>query len=122
MKKEYRKAAKVYAQSSKTFEEATLRFINEGLFTYLIDYLAEVLAIILRKPPQAQSKQQKLLLCTWIVELKLNEINDILSRAKSDLATLEEREEAQTEWAEKRNQLRSFLTEHKGRVNPETIF
>ena len=92
MKKEYRKAAKVYAQSSKTFEEATLRFINEGLFTCLIDYLAEVLAIILRKPPQAQPKQQKLLLCTWIVELKLNEINDILSRRKSDLATPEERD------------------------------
>jgi len=77
MKKEYSLAAHYYAQSSKTFEEVTLRFIQENLFTCLIDYLVKVLDTILLKPDQEQCKPQKLLLCTWIVELKLNEINDI---------------------------------------------
>jgi len=98
MQKKYREAAKVYAQSSKTFEEATLRFINEGLFTCLIDYLAEVLDIILRKPAREQSKQQKLLLCTWIVELKLNEIDDIVSSKQSDLVGEDERQQLDAEW------------------------
>jgi hypothetical protein len=33
----------------------------------------------MKKQDQEQVKPQKNLLCTWIVELKLNEINDILS-------------------------------------------
>jgi hypothetical protein len=79
LKKQYKDAANFYAQSSKTFEEVTLRFIQENLFTFLIDYLTKVLEIVMKKQDQEQVKPQKNLLCTWIVELKLNEINDILS-------------------------------------------
>lgn len=43
MKKKYKEAADMYAQSSKIFEEVTLRFIQENLFTYLIDYLNKIL-------------------------------------------------------------------------------
>lgn len=47
LKKKYSEAARFYAQSQKTFEEVTLRFITENLFGHLIEYLTAVLNIIL---------------------------------------------------------------------------
>ena len=122
MKKKYREAAKFYAQSSKTFEEVTLRFIQENLFTCLIDYLVKVLDTILLKPDQEQCKPQKLLLCTWIVELKLNEINDISSSRESDRLTAREKEQLEADYNAKMDAFRAFLDKHKENVNEETIF
>ena len=86
LKKQFKEAANFYAQSNKTFEEVTLRFIQENLYTFLIDYLVKVLDIVCSKPEQYQEqvKPQKMLLCTWVVELKLNEINDIMSALGSE--------------------------------------
>lgn len=52
LKEDYREAAKYYAESSKTFEEVTLKFVRENLFTCLIDYLEAVLKKVLRKKDQ----------------------------------------------------------------------
>ena len=43
LRKNYTDAAKYYAQSSKSFEEVSLRFIQENLYSYLIEYLDLVL-------------------------------------------------------------------------------
>ena len=51
-KKKYTDAAKFYAQSSKTFEEVTLRFITESQYTCLIVYLTKVLEIVCKKKDQ----------------------------------------------------------------------
>lgn len=45
-KKSYKEAARYYAQSSKTFEEVSLRFIQENLYTALIEYLELMLGKI----------------------------------------------------------------------------
>lgn len=52
MKKKYKDAANFYAQSSKSFEEVTLRFMQENLYTCLIDYLTKVLEIVMKKKDQ----------------------------------------------------------------------
>jgi len=51
-KKKYSEAAKYYARSSKTFEEVSLRLIQENMFNCLIEYLESVLEIILKRPDQ----------------------------------------------------------------------
>lgn len=53
-KKKYSEAAKYYARSSKTFEEVSLRFLQENQFNILIEYLEHVLDIILKRPDQEQ--------------------------------------------------------------------
>ena len=50
LQKKFSEAAQYYAQSSKTFEEVTLRFIQDKLYTHLIEYLLKVLDIVVLKP------------------------------------------------------------------------
>jgi len=88
----------------------------------LIDYLVKVLDVILLNPDQEQCKPQKLLLCTWIVELKLNEINDISSSRESDRLTAREKEQLEADYNTKMDTFRAFLDKHKENVNEETIF
>ena len=45
-KKNYKEAAKFYAQSSKTVEEVALKFMEEEQYQALIFYLQNVLEII----------------------------------------------------------------------------
>jgi hypothetical protein len=122
LKKQYKDAAVYYAQSNKTFEEVTLRFIQANLYTYLIDYLIKVLEIVMQKPDQEAVKPQKLLLCTWIVELKLNEINDILGRKENEKLKPAERTALEGQYQTKQISFDSFLKQHKENVNEETIF
>jgi hypothetical protein len=67
-------AAEYYAKSEKTFEEVTLKFLRAGLYIYLENYLQKVLERLDKN--REDQKPQRVLLCTWIVELKLNEINN----------------------------------------------
>ena len=67
-------AADYYAKSEKTFEEVTLKFLRSNLYMYLERYLQKVLERI--DVNKEELKPQRMLLCTWIVELKLNEINN----------------------------------------------
>lgn len=57
-----------------------MKFIGENLYTNLIEYLMLMFEKIIKKEqadPNYKPQKQKLLICTWIVELKLNEINAI---------------------------------------------
>ena len=71
-------AADYYAKSEKTFEEVTLKFLRSNLYMYLERYLQKVLERI--DVNKEELKPQRMLLCTWIVELKLNEINNYQSK------------------------------------------
>lgn len=51
----------------------TLKFLRANLYSYLENYLQKILERI--DPKKEELKAQRVLLCTWIVELKLNEIN-----------------------------------------------
>ena len=48
LRKKYNEAAKYYAQSSKSFEEVSLRFIKENLYECLIEYLEHVLHKVMK--------------------------------------------------------------------------
>mmetsp|Transcript_34545 Transcript_34545/g.25651 ORF Transcript_34545/g.25651 Transcript_34545/m.25651 type:complete len:82 (+) Transcript_34545:724-969(+) len=67
-------AADYFAKSEKTFEEVTLKFLKNNLYMHLEKYLIKVLERIDKN--RQEFHPQRMLLCTWIVELKLNEINN----------------------------------------------
>lgn len=77
-KDKYEMAADYYAKSDKTFEEVTLKFLKNQLYIYLERYLSKVLERL--DTTKEELKPQRVLLCTWIVELKLNEINNYQSK------------------------------------------
>lgn len=92
------------------------------MYTNLIDYLAKVLEIVSKKENQEKLKPQKLLLCTWIVELKLNEINDLLSKMEDENLRPIEKAHINDQYQTKLITFNSFLSKHKQDVNEETIF
>ncbi len=69
----FEKAAELYAQSDKTFEEVALKFLRAKKYSELISYLDRILMAI--DPKREDLYPQRMLLYTWIVELKLNQIN-----------------------------------------------
>lgn len=82
----YDRSVEYYAKSNKSFEEVALKFLSKNLHYHLCKYLELFLERIKRLCKIDTSKDykpQKILLCTWIVELKLNEINKIKIKADS---------------------------------------
>ena len=73
IKEKYESAADYYSKSEKTFEEVTLKFLKANLYNYLEIYLQKMLDKI--DKTREDLYPQRMLLCTWIVELKLNELN-----------------------------------------------
>ena len=80
-KEKYELAADYYSKSEKTFEEVTLKFLRANLYIYLENYLQKVLEKLDRH--REDLYPQRMLLCTWIVELKLNEINNCQAQLES---------------------------------------
>lgn len=68
-------AADYYAQSDKTFEEVALKFLHANRYSDLIHYLERILKAI--DLSREDLHPQRMLLYTWIVELKLNQINSL---------------------------------------------
>jgi len=76
----YRDSVIYYSRSNKSFEEVALKFLNTNQQSYLCLYLEKFLdrVILLAKTNRAKDyKPQKILLSTWVVELKLNELNKL---------------------------------------------
>lgn len=74
----YERSVEFYAKSNKSFEEVSLKFLSKGLHYHLCKYLELFLERVKRVSDNNPAKDyypQKILLCTWIIELKLNEIN-----------------------------------------------
>ncbi|CAI2378217.1 unnamed protein product [Moneuplotes crassus] len=83
----YTRSAEYYAKSNKSFEEVTLKFLNNNLHQHLCTYLELFLKrikILSTRNPHRDYKPQKILLCTWIVELKLNDINKMRIKADAE--------------------------------------
>jgi len=122
LKKKYSEAAKYYAQSSKTFEEVSLRFIQENLYDCLIEYLEQVLDSLLERPNQEALKPYKLLLSTWIVELKVNELNSIQAKKDDEKLAEAEQDKCKAEYQIKLKAFRDFLKKTKDMKNVESVF
>ena len=69
-KEKFESAADYYSQSDKTFEEVALKFLQAARYSELIQYLERILKAI--DPTREDLQPQRMLLYTWIVELKLN--------------------------------------------------
>ena len=86
-RKEYVLAARYYAKSKRSFEEVSLKFVSsagtgdgaalmpedqgklrKALKIYLLGKLRDL---------AANEKMQKTILCMWLVEMYLNEMNDL---------------------------------------------
>jgi vacuolar protein sorting-associated protein 18 len=110
-KEKFDKAADYYAQSDKTFEEVALKFLHRQRFNELIMYLERILRAIDVKKEELQP--QRMLLYTWIVELKLNQINQLQAAAAST-SNAEEAKRAEEDISLKQKKFHEFLKEHAG--------
>eukprot|EP00658_Telonema_sp_P-2_P068297 TRINITY_DN5723_c0_g1_i10.p1 TRINITY_DN5723_c0_g1~~TRINITY_DN5723_c0_g1_i10.p1 ORF type:complete len:969 (-),score=176.47 TRINITY_DN5723_c0_g1_i10:301-3207(-) len=103
---DYVAAAQIYAQSPRPFEEVALKFIQIGHREALIKFLTEKL-----RPMRENAKIQRTLICTWLTELFLDELNQAkFSSAGSD-------SEQHTEAV---SRFRCFLEQHHEDLDPAT--
>jgi len=118
----YEKAAELYAQSDKTFEEVALKFLHSQRYSELISYLERILMAI--DPKREDLYPQRMLLYTWIVELKLNQINSLQAQHAAATTPAEARS-LDEDIQYKQKKFYEFLKEHAsslGHAGHETVF
>eukprot|EP00656_Telonema_subtile_P001802 TRINITY_DN1077_c0_g1_i10.p1 TRINITY_DN1077_c0_g1~~TRINITY_DN1077_c0_g1_i10.p1 ORF type:complete len:717 (-),score=192.85 TRINITY_DN1077_c0_g1_i10:160-2310(-) len=103
---EYMTAAQIYAQSPRSFEEVALKFVRIGHTGALIRFLTEKL-----RPMRENAKIQRTIICTWLTELFLNELNQLKYSGQAD---------AQAAQADAVTRFRAFLTQHRDDLDPAT--
>ncbi len=138
--KKFDDAANILARTTKSVEEVTMAFLNKGQKDSLRRYLLNKLKLIQHfKDNDSNSEggqlatQQLTCLCTWIVELyldKLNEMHDSIELAESlktqkfpttinipiNIATV------QAQVAKMRTDLITFLEKQKDNLHKDTTF
>lgn len=111
----YEKSVDYYSSSNKSFEEVALKFLNRGLHSHLCKYLEMFLKrvkMLGKMNPHKDYKPQKILLSTWIVELKLNEINKIKVKALTDSDDPQQIENQKLTQAELEREFWNFLDDN----------
>ncbi|KDE09671.1 hypothetical protein MVLG_00077 [Microbotryum lychnidis-dioicae p1A1 Lamole] len=112
----YIQSAQCYAQSSKSFEEVALRFVDKNEHDALRYYLTAKLERISKS-----DLTQRMMLATWLVEIYLSKINQLEDMAAAERS----REDAQNFEVEKpmtEEDLRNFFKTYKDNLDPTTIF
>ncbi|GAA5878842.1 hypothetical protein JCM1840_000732 [Sporobolomyces johnsonii] len=112
----YIQSAQSYAQSSKSFEEVVLRFVDKNERDALRYYLVARLERLRRT-----DLTQRMMLATWLVEIYLAKINELEDAAAAERAS----EDADNILAEKsmvEEDMRQFLTTYKENLDPKTVF
>lgn len=79
------RSVEYYAFSNKSFEEVTLKFMNNNQLSYLLKYLdfflVRVKTYISKNISKIDEfKPQIMLISTWIVELRMSEISDLKNK------------------------------------------
>merc|ERR1711959_806782 len=69
---DYVTAAQIYAQSPRSFEEVALKLVRVGNREALIKFLIEKL-----RSMRENAKIQRTLICTWLTELFLDQLNQL---------------------------------------------
>lgn len=125
-------AAEMYAKTNLSFEEVALKFINagevQGLKVFLLSKLhtlpnevrapqavAESCEPPLTPAPPTQAKTQRSILCTWLLELYLNQVNQLLSEEDNPESRAEGHAIIQSEFEH-------FVTAYKAHFDPPTAF
>jgi hypothetical protein len=98
-------AARYYGRTTKSFEEVALKFIQmnerDALRTFLIFKLESL---------RSEDKTQLTILCTWLVEIFLNKLNQLKDAGN------------QKAYEMSHDDFRHFLEEHHPHLNPQTTF
>ena len=121
----YEKAAMLYVKSNRSFEEVILKYITAEENKGLVCYLKEQLKLI--KDDKCMNIQ-RLLICTWIIEISISELkqNEIITMSElPENVTREEAEERDRQvknYKETLNSFQDFLLEYKADLESETVF
>eukprot|EP00771_Trimastix_marina_P002723 gnl/Trimastix_PCT/3878.p1 GENE.gnl/Trimastix_PCT/3878~~gnl/Trimastix_PCT/3878.p1 ORF type:complete len:1128 (-),score=305.69 gnl/Trimastix_PCT/3878:97-3480(-) len=110
----FHEAAKLWARAGKAFEEVTLKFMDRR--DVLKTYLQEKLSVLDRRANRGNAeatsdieKTQRTLLCTWLVELYLDQLSELEYEEEAGLVRdLEE-------------ELSQFLIDHQGALKNNVI-
>jgi len=102
---DYVTAAQIYAQSPRSFEEVALKFVRVGHTEALIKFLTEKL-----RSMRENAKIQRTLICTWLTELLLDQLDQLKFEHSVDGPQL----------SEKTQMFRAFLEQHKDDLDPAT--
>ncbi|KAF0697671.1 Aste57867_11642 [Aphanomyces stellatus] len=110
-REEYDVAAKLYAKSSRSFEEVALRFMEAKATNALHTFLLQKLELT-----SVDDKTQATVLCTWLVELFLDKFNDLTMGGEHDV------ERTIDLHANLLFEFKQFLQDHKRHLDPATTF
>lgn len=103
-REQYDRAAAIYAKTTRSFEEVALRLVDVGQRDCLKTFLLEKLKCLKRN-----EKTQKTVVCTWLVELYLDQFTYLDPADVDDHANL-------------LFEFKQFLQDHKRSLDPATTF
>ncbi|GAA5918386.1 hypothetical protein JCM1841_003937 [Sporobolomyces salmonicolor] len=112
----YIQSAQSYAQSSKSFEEVVLRFVDKNERDALRYYLVARLERLRRT-----DLTQRMMLATWLVEIYLAKVNELEDAAAAERAS-EDAGNILAEQSMVEEDMRQFLTTYKENLDPKTVF
>lgn len=101
-----------------------MKFLHKQKFNELIMYLEAILKSINTTANKDDLQPQRMLLYTWIVELKLNQINSLQAQ-QSSITNANDMKAAEEEIALKKRTFHEFLKVHAGglgQAGHETVF
>ncbi|KAF8739352.1 hypothetical protein AX14_009923 [Amanita brunnescens Koide BX004] len=112
----YFNAAQCYAQTSITFEEVTLKFLDVGERDALRSYLISRL-----ERTRKTDLTQRMILATWLVEIYLSKCNE-LDDAIASQAISSDMDNFQAENMLIEDDLKQFLETYKNHLDPTTVY
>ncbi|GAA5923143.1 tethering complex subunit PEP3 [Sporobolomyces koalae] len=112
----YIQSAQSYAQSSKSFEEVVLRFVDKNERDALRYYLVAKLERLRRT-----DVTQRMMLATWLVEIYLAKINELDDAAAAERAS-EDADNIHAERSMVEEDMRHFLSTYKENLDPRTVY
>lgn len=133
----WERSVEYYSVSNKSFEEVTLKFLHQNKVTYLLKYLENFLFRVkkfvgVKQARRDQFKPQLMMLCTWIIELRISEIseskNAIDIKRQTKLSDgLQESDQAALEFKEKfleqsQDEFHKFLIENQDSIDIVTLY
>eukprot|EP01022_Parablepharisma_sp_SALTPOND_P000883 TRINITY_DN105194_c3_g1_i1.p1 TRINITY_DN105194_c3_g1~~TRINITY_DN105194_c3_g1_i1.p1 ORF type:complete len:1042 (-),score=138.06 TRINITY_DN105194_c3_g1_i1:6642-9767(-) len=121
----FSEAAILYAESSCSFEDVVLKFLRAGLNDELEIYLTKKLEEIKHV---VGKKTQRVVLCTWLVELRLDKLNKLGAAAEGELPENAgafkrvQKQEAIELYQRAVEEFKTFLTEYEEDLETEIIY
>eukprot|EP01022_Parablepharisma_sp_SALTPOND_P016123 TRINITY_DN232_c0_g1_i1.p1 TRINITY_DN232_c0_g1~~TRINITY_DN232_c0_g1_i1.p1 ORF type:complete len:1070 (-),score=123.23 TRINITY_DN232_c0_g1_i1:8437-11544(-) len=122
-KKNYKRAAELYCLSNKSFEEVVVKFVVAEENDSLQEYLTTILE---RLEDKEEALIQRDLLCSWLIELKLDKLNKVSAEAGELLNGKPNKKVTKPELVDYYRtlavELREFLMRYEESIDPDVVF